>query len=126
DYVTVVECKHQRRPVEGEEIDVLATKVRRYGHKGLLVSTGGFQSGARKRAKIEKIALVHMTTGGPRWLARERDGFPGAPVSTHDFYLVTSSIEDTASYRPAQRSALLEVLFGSASAGALRGPEGGD
>lgn len=72
DYVTVVECKHQRRPVEGEVVDVLAKKVERYRHEGLLVSTGGFQRGALQRADVEKIALVHMTAGGPVFKTRSR------------------------------------------------------
>jgi hypothetical protein len=65
-YTTVVECKHQVRPVEGEVVDVLAAKVDRHGHKGMLISTGGFQRGALERAEQRGIALVHITSGGAK------------------------------------------------------------
>lgn len=117
DYVTVVECKHQRRPVEGEEVDVLAVKVGRYGHKGLLVSTSGFQKGAAQRAEIGKIALVHMTAGGPTYLVRHEGGVPGAEESTHEFHLVRPAVQDTTSYRMAVGEALREAL--------APGPDGG-
>lgn len=110
DYVTVVECKHQHRPVEGEEVDVLAMKVERYGHKGLLVSTGGFQRGALQRAGVEKIALVHMTAGGPVYKARNRDGMPAGEESTHEFHLVRPALEGTTAYRLATAEALADAL----------------
>lgn len=112
EYVTVVECKHQRRRVEGEEVDILAAKVERYGHKGLLVSTGGFQRGAVQRAKARKIALVHMTAGGPKYLARNKGGVPGAEESTHEFHLVKPAVQETTSYQMATGRALRDALSG--------------
>jgi len=110
DYVTVVECKHQGRPVEGEVVDALAKKVERYGHKGLLVSTGGFQRGALQRAEVEKIALVHMTAGGPIIKARNREGMPAGEESTHEFHLVRPAVEGTTLYRLAIAEALVDAL----------------
>jgi restriction system protein len=46
-FIVLVECKHRRRPVEREDVMVLDAKVRDVGgHKGMLFSTSGFQSGA--------------------------------------------------------------------------------
>lgn len=115
DYVTVVECKHQRRPVEGAEVDVLAKNVERYGHKGLLVSTGGFQRGALQRAEDEKIALVHMTAGGPVYRVRNREGMPAGEESTHEFHLVRPAVEGTTLYRLATADALADA-FGDPTA----------
>lgn len=123
NYVTVVECKHQRRRVEGEEVDVLAKKVERYGHKGLLVSTGGFQRGALQRAEVEKIALVHMTAGGPVYRVRNRDGMPAGEESTHEFHLVRPDLEGTTAYRLATAEALTDAFGNPPGDGAAgRGP----
>jgi restriction system protein len=118
DYVTVVECKHQGRPVEGEVVDALAKKVERYGHKGLLVSTGGFQRGALQRAEVEKIALVHMTAGGPVYRVRNREGMPGGEESTHEFHLVRPAVEGTTLYRLATAEALADALGNPGGEGA--------
>ena len=66
--VTVlVECKHQARPVEREDVMVLEAKVRDVGaHKGMLFSTSGFQAGALKYADAQGIATVTVVVG--KWL----------------------------------------------------------
>jgi hypothetical protein len=53
-----VECKRQKRPVERDEVILLNEKVQNLAaHKGILISTSGFQSGAIKRAEENGIAL---------------------------------------------------------------------
>jgi restriction system protein len=66
--VTVlVECKHQRRPVEREDALILEAKLRDVGaHKGMLFSTSGFQKGAIEYAANKGIATVTVIAG--KWL----------------------------------------------------------
>lgn len=57
----IVECKRYTRPVEREKIVVLSEKVRSLGgHKGILISTSGFQSGALQYARKHGIALLQI------------------------------------------------------------------
>jgi restriction system protein len=66
--VTIIaECKHQRRPVEREEVMALQARLDDTpGHKGAMFSTSGFQSGAIKYAGSYGIATVTVTAG--EWL----------------------------------------------------------
>jgi restriction system protein len=67
----LVECKHQRRPVERDEVIILDGKLRDVGaHKGMLFSTSGFQLGAVNYAKTRGIATVTVIDG--RWLFETR------------------------------------------------------
>ncbi|WP_289355103.1 restriction endonuclease [Paenibacillus sp. S-12] len=60
-FKVVVECKRYTRPVEREKFVVLAGKVRSLGaHKGILISTSGFQSGATEYARQHGIALIQI------------------------------------------------------------------
>lgn len=60
-FKVIVECKRYTRPVEREKIVVLADKVRSLGaHKGILISTSGFQSGATEYARQHGIALLQI------------------------------------------------------------------
>ena len=57
----IVECKHQKRSVERDEVILLNEKVHNLGaHKGILISTSGFQSGAISRAGENGIALIQV------------------------------------------------------------------
>ncbi|MEK5142255.1 restriction endonuclease [Paenibacillus sp. FSL M7-0134] len=60
-FKVIVECKRYTRPVEREKIVVLADKVRSLGaHKGILISTSGFQSGATEYARQHGVALLQI------------------------------------------------------------------
>lgn len=60
-FKVIIECKRYTRPVEREKIVVLADKIRSLGaHKGILISTSGFQSGAAEYAKQHGIALIQI------------------------------------------------------------------
>ncbi|MEK4039423.1 restriction endonuclease [Paenibacillus sp. FSL F4-0122] len=60
-FKVIVECKRYTRPVEREKIVVLADKVRSLGaHKGILISTSGFQSGATEYARKHGVALLQI------------------------------------------------------------------
>ena len=61
-YITLVECKHYKGPISREKVQVLYDKIRATGaHKGILVSTSNFQSGAIKYATEHGIALIQIT-----------------------------------------------------------------
>lgn len=61
-YVTLVECKHYSGPISREKVQVLYDKIRATGaHKGILISTSNFQSGAIKYATEHGIALIQLT-----------------------------------------------------------------
>ncbi len=62
-----VECKHQKRAVERDEVILLEGKLRDTGaHKGMLFSTSGFQKGAIEYATAHGIATVTVIAG--EWL----------------------------------------------------------
>jgi predicted helicase len=57
----IIECKHQRRSIERAEIILLNDKINNStAHKGILISTSGFQKGAIKRAEKNGIALLQI------------------------------------------------------------------
>ena len=71
EYLTLIECKHTKRPVEREKLQALHSKIHSIGaHKGMIFSTGGFQSGAIEFATAHKIATVHVTDGASSWMTR--------------------------------------------------------
>jgi restriction system protein len=70
-FVVVVECKHQARSVERQDVQVLHSKPQSLGaQKAMLFSTAGFQSGAVAFAEAHGIALVEVATGISNWHTR--------------------------------------------------------
>lgn len=62
--LALVECKHQRRPVGREVVQLLWAKLDSIAaHKGIVVSSSGFQEGAVTFAREHGIALFHMKPG---------------------------------------------------------------
>src|SRR6187431_1595578 len=71
EFLVLVECKDHTRPVEREEVQILADKKRAAGaHKGMLFSTNGFQRGAIEYAQKHGIALVRVLEGALTYEAR--------------------------------------------------------
>ena len=61
-YKTLVECKHYKYPINREKVQILHSKIISIGaHKGILISTSNFQSGAVDYAKKHGIALIQLT-----------------------------------------------------------------
>ena len=55
------ECKQYSSPVKRERVELLETRLKSLGmHKGILLSTSGFQSGAIQYAKAHGIALIQV------------------------------------------------------------------
>ena len=76
----LVECKHQQRPVERDELLILEGKLRDVGaHKGMLFSTSGFQSGALQYAHAHKIATISIREGRSLFETRGVGPSPDAP-----------------------------------------------
>ncbi len=72
DFLVLVECKDHVRPVEREDVQVLADRMRvAHAHKGMLFSTNGFQKGAILYAKVNRIALVRFVEGGLTYVTKE-------------------------------------------------------
>ena len=64
EFKVIAECKRYSSPVSREKVAVLADKVRSLGvHKGIIISTCGFQSGAYEYSKKHGIALLPQFWG---------------------------------------------------------------
>lgn len=64
DFLVLVECKDHLRPVEREDVQVLADRKRATGaQKAIFFATNGFQRGAIEYAKAHGIALVRILEG---------------------------------------------------------------
>lgn len=83
DFLVLVECKHHKNPIKRELVQVLADKMASArAQKAILFSSAPFQAGAIEYAHQRRIALVHMTEGGPVFETRggsSPDGPPGPP-----------------------------------------------
>lgn len=71
----IVECKHLKRKVERQEVQILHAKLQSLGaQKGMLFSSSGFQSGAIDYADAHGIALVQLVSGDSNWFTKS-EGF---------------------------------------------------
>jgi hypothetical protein len=62
----LIECKHHRRRVEAVDVLTFAKTIELVrAHKGIIVSTAGFQRGAVIEADREGIALATLDGAGP-------------------------------------------------------------
>ena len=79
-FVVLVECKHQTRPVEREDVMVLESKLRDVNaQKAMLFSTSGFQSGALEFAAAKHIATVTVVEGDWLYETRAAGAGPSKP-----------------------------------------------
>ena len=61
DYLTLIECKDHKKPVEVGEVDAFVTKkTDAHADKAIMVSASGFQTGARDVAKKHGIHLYTL------------------------------------------------------------------
>lgn len=71
NFLVLIECKHERRKVERQDVQVLYDKIRSAGaQKGMLFSVAGFQAGAIEYADIHGIALVQLASGSSTWFTK--------------------------------------------------------
>lgn len=82
-YTTLIECKHHKNRIKRDVVQVLLTKLQSTGaHKGIVVSTSGFQKGAETFALEHGVALITVTDGRMAYIAKGRtaaDLPPGWP-----------------------------------------------
>jgi restriction system protein len=70
-FLVLVECKHHRRNVERQDVQVLHAKLQSVGaQKAILFTTSGFQSGAIDYAETHGIALVQFASGESVWFTK--------------------------------------------------------
>jgi len=82
--VILIECKHQKRPIERDELLVLEGKLRDTGaHKGILFSTSGFQKGAIRYAAARGIATVTVIDGSWLFVTKANVRTPQPPPTLH-------------------------------------------
>ncbi|MBK6323700.1 restriction endonuclease [Candidatus Aalborgicola defluviihabitans] len=71
EFCVLVECKHHKRKVERQDVQVLHAKLLSLGaQKAMLFSTSAFQSGAIEFADAHGIALVQLASGASTWFTR--------------------------------------------------------
>jgi len=63
ELLVLVECKHYSHRVPVDDVEEFHSKIDDIGaHKGIMITTVGFQAGALKAAKGRRIALALLTT----------------------------------------------------------------
>lgn len=81
-FLVLVEAKKHRHPIKRELVQVLHSKVMSVGaHKGAMVSTAPYQSGALAYARTHGVALATVTEG--RFIY-ETKSLKGAPKLTRE------------------------------------------
>ena len=71
EFLVLVECKHHKRKVERQDVQVLHARLDSIGaHKGMIFSTSGFQSGAIDYADEHGIALAYLVDGKSNWFTK--------------------------------------------------------
>jgi len=84
DFLVLVECKHHKRKVERQDVQVLQSKLQSLGaQKGMLFSTAGFQSGAVAYADEHGIALVQLADGSTTWFTKSEGPTTPPPPWVH-------------------------------------------
>ena len=74
-FTVLIECKHQKRPVERDEVLILeAKRADVAAQKAMLFSTAGFQSGALEYATAHQIATITVVPG--KWLYETKGAGP--------------------------------------------------
>ncbi|MFF3373813.1 restriction endonuclease [Streptomyces sp. NPDC002680] len=82
-FLVLVEAKLHKNPIKRELVQVLHQKVQSVGaHKGVMVSTAPYQTGALQFAKVHGIALVTVTEG--RFVFNTRDAAPTPHTSREE------------------------------------------
>ncbi len=84
EFKVLVECKHERRPTERHDVQVLKAKLESTGaQKGMVFSIAGFQSGAQEYAAVHGIALAQVVEGRTLWHTRSEVPSTPPPPSVH-------------------------------------------
>jgi restriction system protein len=115
-FKVLVECKKQKRDVERAVVQLLFDKLRATGsQKGLIFSTGGFQSGAIEFAEMHGIALIRLIEGRYTYFTKAGDEQKFDPPPWADISKYVGEYVVGSSYRYLDHdslNSLEEFLFG--------------
>ena len=125
-FLVIVEAKKHAHPIKRELVQVLHQKVQSVGaHKGVMISTAPYQSGAVAFAKIHGVALATVTEGRFTFEARGTDEVPpmsreeaftryGVPTFVGHYYGAGSTPDSTSVtlLSPERPEFVLEMLTG--------------
>jgi len=71
DFLVLIECKHHKRKIERQDVQVLQARLQSLGaQKGMIFSTAGFQAGAIQYADQHGIALCYLVEGKSTWFTK--------------------------------------------------------
>lgn len=86
EFIVIYECKQYKNKVGRDKVELLYSRLRSIGaHKGVLMSTSGYQSGAIQFAKEHGISLIQVYDS--RCITYSYSSCPDADISDDDpFY----------------------------------------
>ena len=102
EFTVLCECKHHKNPVKREAVQILYDRLRATGsHKGILVASTSFQSGAIKYAKAHGIALIQITDGRMSYVTKShaQTGKPPSWVKFPEYVGWLTSLTETGAVR---------------------------
>lgn len=71
NFLVLIECKHHKRKIERQDVQVLQARLQSLGaQKGMIFSTAGFQAGAIQYAEKHGIALCYLVDGKSNWFTK--------------------------------------------------------
>jgi hypothetical protein len=108
DYLTVIECKDQERPVQVGDVDAFVTKAAdAHADHAVLASTSGFQQGAQEVAHKHDLTLIHITESSEIDLSSMFGAKWGEPVDALHIQFIELEYTDGARKRlPEQAHAM--------------------
>lgn len=81
NFLVLIECKHHKRRIERQNVQVLQARLQSLGaQKGMIFSTAGFQAGAIQYAEQHGIAMCYLVEGKSSWFTKSA-GPPTPPPS---------------------------------------------
>lgn len=119
-FKVLCECKQYSKPVGRDKIAELHRKLESIGaHKGILLSTSGFQSGAIEYAKMHGIALLqvydysfeHLSHSAGPVEKCDDDPFLSTEKLMPPYVAVDCTIDSDVSYKVYPTKAMMKELF---------------
>lgn len=121
DVKVLVECKHFKSPVKRDVVALLYDKLLANGcHKGIIVATSKFESGAIEYEKQHRIALIEIVDGRSEYRVKymkpgdmQKDLFiPPRPKYTGNMYFFPDNVPyGVYSLQPSYYDGLKELSF---------------
>jgi len=101
-FLVLIECKHHKKPIKRDIVQVLYDRLRATGgHKGMIFATTTFQKGAVAYAQKHGIALVQIADGKTSYCVKGQEGIVNYPpwVSAYVGWIRTLTNEGNEAYR---------------------------